>query len=71
MKLINVCLDCNEEWEQNYAILCPYCGSADFYTITDYDYRDINIEDVLDMQEKGFFMVCDADKHEIVFDTEV
>lgn len=70
MKLINVCLDCNKEWEQNYPIMCPYCGSGDYYTEIEYDYRDISIEDALDMQEKGFSMVCDADTHKVDFDME-
>ena len=30
-KQVNICLDCQNEWEENNANFCPKCGSGDFY----------------------------------------
>lgn len=70
MKLVNECLNCEYEWVQNFPVLCPNCGSEAYYTITNYNYENITIEDAIEMQEKGFSMICDADTHEVDFDLE-
>lgn len=31
MEEINICLECDYEWEENNAISCRKCGSGDFY----------------------------------------
>lgn len=30
-KDVNICLECNFEWEENNSLFCPKCGSGDFY----------------------------------------
>lgn len=31
-ELINVCMNCGYEWEENNAVSCPRCNSGDFCT---------------------------------------
>lgn len=45
MELVNVCMECGHEWEDNNAISCPKCNSGNFNTETEYYYNDISLED--------------------------
>ena len=66
MELMNNCMECGNEWEENNAISCPRCNSGDFYTETDYDYNDISIEECFVLYhcfKKG--CICDGDNKQV------
>lgn len=71
MALINTCMECANQWEENEALFCPHCGSADFYPETEYDYDMDTIEGCIEMSQQGYEVICDADKKKITYIKEM
>ena len=68
--LMNVCMDCGYEWEENKPVSCKKCHSGDICKIREADYRDLTIENCLSLFRKNIISVCDGDNRIINFREE-